>query len=258
MRVILTAGPRKNPFIPVEAETIVPARFLQGVDGITVAAGNRILPLTDVFLVEVEGTAADPSGVEVVLRGDNSRLKRIGEYMEAGKIRVEGNIGMHCGNFMKGGEIEILGGADGWLGREMRGGRILCHGNASHYCGSGYRGEKHGMRGGYLEVRGNAGDFAAEYLAGGEVVIHGDCGDMPGVEMKGGILTIHGSCTRPCGNMTGGTCTVLGSARGMLPTFRRTGTVVHEPGGVILTRFEGDVANRGKGTLLAREWQYTL
>ncbi|MDD1653725.1 MAG: formylmethanofuran dehydrogenase subunit C [Methanomicrobiales archaeon] len=257
MRVILTARPRKNPFIPVEAETIVPARFLPPMEGMTVAVGNRTRPLTDIFEVAVEGNATDAAGVEVVLRGDNSRLKRIGEYMEAGKILVEGDIGMHCGNFMKGGEIEIRGNADGWLGREMRGGRILCHGSASHYCGSGYRGEKHGMRGGVLEVKGGSGDFTAEYLAGGEVIIHGDCGDMPGVEMKGGTLTIHGSCTRPCGNMTGGTCTVLGKVTGMLPTFLRAGTVTWEPGGVILTRFEGDVANRGKGTLLAREWQYT-
>jgi formylmethanofuran dehydrogenase subunit C len=258
MRVILSARPRKNPFIPVEAEGIVPARFLQPAEGITVAVGNRDRPLTDVFEVAIEGTATDAAGVEVVLRGDTSRVKRVGEYMEAGKIRVERDIGMHCGNFMSGGEIEILGNADGWLGREMRGGRILCHGNASHYCGSGYRGEKHGMRGGYLEVKGDAGDFTAEYLAGGEVIIHGNCGDMPGVEMKAGTLTIMGSCSRPCGNMTGGTCTILGTVAGMLPTFRRAGTAMRESGGISLTRFEGDVANRGKGTIFIRDWQYTL
>ena len=258
MRVILSARPRKNPFIPVEAEGIVPARFLQPAEGIMVAVGNRIRPLTDVFEVTIEGIATDAAGVEVVLRGDTSRVKRVGEYMEAGKIRVEGDIGMHCGNFMSGGEIEILGSADGWLGREMRGGRILCHGNASHYCGSGYRGEKHGMRGGYLEVKGDAGDFTAEYLAGGEVIIHGNCGDMPGVEMKAGTLTIMGSCSRPCGNMTGGTCTILGTVAGMLPTFRRAGTAMRESGGISLTRFEGDVANRGKGTIFIRDWQYTL
>jgi formylmethanofuran dehydrogenase subunit C len=49
------------------------------------------------------------------------RLKRVGEYMDAGKITVLGDIGMHCGNFMSGGTIEIHGNADGWLGREMAG-----------------------------------------------------------------------------------------------------------------------------------------
>ena len=192
----------------------------------------------------------------MILRGDVSRFKRVGEYMDAGKITIEGDIGMHCGNFMSGGTIEIHGNADGWLGREMRGGRILCHGNAGHYAGSGYRGEKFGMKGGTLEVLGNAGDFAAEYLAGGEVIIHGNAGDLPGVEMVDGTLLIHGDCSRPCGNMTGGTCTVLGKVRGMLPTFRKTGTVLYEPGKVPLTVFGGDIANRGKGILRVREYGY--
>jgi len=239
----------------VEAETIVPARFLQGVDGITVAAGNRILPLTDVFLVEVEGTAADPSGVEVVLRGDNSRLKRIGEYMEAGKIRVEGNIGMHCGNFMKGARS-----------RSWRCRRLAGPGDAGRedplprerlpLLRVRLPGEKHGMRGGTWRCGGTQGISrpstwpGARWSSGGlrRYARRGD---------EGGDPHDPRSCTRPCGNMTGGTCTVWG-VPGDAPTFRRTGTVVHEPGGVILTRFEGDVANRGKGTLLAREWQYTL
>jgi len=41
--------------------------------------------------------------------------------MNAGRIVIEGDIGMHCGNFMSAGEIIIKGNADAWLGREMRG-----------------------------------------------------------------------------------------------------------------------------------------
>jgi formylmethanofuran dehydrogenase subunit C len=255
VRVILTARPRKNPRIPVEAESIIPRHFRQGRD-LTVWEGNKERPLREVFDVMVERTAAAAEEVEVILRGDVSRFKRVGEYMDAGKITIEGDIGMHCGNFMTGGTIEIHGNADGWLGREMRGGRILCHGNAGHYAGSGYRGEKFGMKGGTLEILGNAGDFAAEYLAGGEVIIHGNAGDLPGVEMMDGTLFIHGNCSRPCGNMTGGTCTVLGKVRGMLPTFRKNSILLHGSEKIPLTVFEGDIANRGKGILQVREYTY--
>ena len=255
MRVILTAKPRKKPLIPVEAESIIPRHFRQ-VRDLTVWEGNRERSLQEVFDVMVERTAAAAEEVEVILRGDVSRFKRVGEYMDAGKITIEGDIGMHCGNFMTGGVIEILGNADGWLGREMRGGRILCHGNAGHYAGSGYRGEKFGMKGGTLEILGNTGDFAAEYLTGGEVIIHGNAGDLPGVEMAGGTLFIRGNCSRVCGNMTGGTCTVLGTVTGMLPTFRKKGIVLREPEKLQLTVFEGDIANRGKGILQVREYRY--
>ena len=107
----------------------------------------------------MEGPAVSPDQVEVILTGDTGRIKRVGEYMNAGRITVEGDIGMHCGNFMSGGEIVIGGNADAWLGREMRGGRITCRGNAGHYCAAGYRGEKRGMRGGSDRGGGQCGRF---------------------------------------------------------------------------------------------------
>ncbi|MDD3110766.1 MAG: formylmethanofuran dehydrogenase subunit C [Methanofollis liminatans] len=254
MRIILTMRPRKNPFIPIEAEGIVPSILMTGAE-ITVWEGNRERRLDEVFEVAVEGEAATVEEVEIVLRGDTSRLKRVGEYMDGGRITVEGDIGMHCGNFMKAGTIEVMGNADGWFARELCGGTVICRGDAGHYCASGYRGEKKGMTGGRVEVFGNAGDFAAEHLAGGEVVIHGNCGDMAGVEMHGGTLSIGGDCSRPCGNMTGGTCTVLGCAYGMIPTFQAKGET-NGPDGKNISAFTGDIANRGKGSLLVRRYQY--
>jgi len=253
MRVTLSVLPRKKPFLPIEADSIVPRNFLNGTD-IQVWKGNKELSLAEVFSVSVEGDAASAGDVEVILKGDTSRIKRVGEYMDAGRIIIEGDIGMHCGNFMSGGTIEIGGNADGWLGREMRGGAIICRGNAANYCASGYRGEKKGMTGGTLEVFGSAGDFAAETLSGGTVTIHGNAGDMAGVEMHDGTLVIKGDCRRACGNMSGGTAIVLGTVYEMLPTFRKTGTVVRD--GATLTAFTGDVANRGKGNLLVRDYKY--
>ena len=252
MRVILKTRPRAKPKIPIEAETIIPQNFLG--NDIRVFEGNKERRLQDLFYVTIEGPAVSPDQIEVVLTGDTGVLKRVGEYMNAGRIIVEGDIGMHCGNFMSAGEIIIKGNADAWLGREMRGGTIRCEGNAGHYCAAGYRGEKRGMRGGKVEVLGNAGDFAAEYLSGGEVLIDGNCGDMPGVEMRGGTLIIGGNCSRPCGNMTGGTCKIFGNVAGFLPTFRRNGTeeAEYKKKRYLMDAFRGDIANRGKGTVLVK------
>lgn len=245
---------RQKPRLPIEAESIVPRNFRDPDQELIVAKGNKELSLETVFTKIVSGTASSADDIEVILRGDTSRIKRVGEYMDGGKIRIEGDIGMHCGNFMSAGTIEICGNADSWLGREMRGGSIICHGNAGDYCGSGYRGEKRGMRGGTIEVFGNSGDFTAETLSGGTVTIHGDAGDLCGVEMREGTLTIMGSCSRICGNMTGGTCFVHGTVVDMLPTFINKGPFM--VGGAKFTKFFGDIANRGKGTLFIRDYKY--
>lgn len=260
MKVTLTPLPRKNPRIPVEAEVLVPANFLDIAEAkrLPVWVGNRERRVDELFDIAVEGLAETPEDIQLVLKGDASSLKRVGEGMSAGEILIEGAIGAHCGNSMKGGSIRIGGDADAWLGREMTGGSITCRGHASHYLASGYRGERFGMRGGRVEVFGNAGDYAAEHLAGGTVIIHGDAGDLPGVEMSGGTLVILGSCTRACGNMTGGTAFVYGTVHQMLPAFRRKGTEKAGDPPAEFTVFEGDIANRGKGTLFVRNYKYLL
>jgi len=254
MRVTLETKPRIKPKIPIEAENIIPQNFLRGMN-ITVYEGNKERKLEDLFYIAVEGPAVSPDQVEVILKGETRVIKRVGEYMNAGRIIVEGDIGMHCGNFMSAGEILIGGNAESWLGREMRGGTIRCMGDAGHYCAAGYRGEKRGMRGGRVEVMGSAGDFAAEYLSGGEVIIHGSTGDMPGIEMRGGTLVIGGDCTRPGANMTGGTCVVLGKADRIIPTFAGAGLrdFEWEDRTYPMRVYHGDLANRGgKGTLLVK------
>lgn len=254
MKVLLDVKERKKPNLPIEAETIVPANFLQGHESLTLYRGNKELPLDEIFRVSIEGAADSVDDVEIVIRGDSSRIKRVGEYMDGGRILIEGDIGMHCGNFMSGGVIEIAGNADAWLGREMVGGSVICHGNAGDYCGSGYRGEKRGMRGGSIEVFGNAGDFAGEFLDGGSINIHGNAGDLAGAEMRGGELVIMGDAWRAGANMTDGTCRVHGTVYDMMPTFRNEGTVIIE--GVKFNHFKGDIANRGKGSLIIMSYQY--
>ncbi len=254
MRVFLEVREQENPYLPIEADQIIPKNFLNQAQEIFVWRGNRKVTIEEVFHKRVEGTASYAKEIEIIISGKSGRIKRVGEYMDAGRILVKEDIGMHCGNFMSGGTIEIEGNADAWLGREMTGGEIICRGNTGDYCGSGYRGERQGMRGGTIEVFGIAGDFTAEALAGGTVIIHGDAGDLCGAEMTEGSLTIFGNASRVCGNMKGGNCKVYGTVADMLPTFQYVGRV--EEGGtrVALTEFTGDVANRGTGRLFVRSF----
>jgi formylmethanofuran dehydrogenase subunit C len=251
--VTLSLLPRKKPFLPIEAEQVLPENLAETME-IEIFEGNKCRAITDLFSVAIEGGPASPEDTTVVLSGDTGRIKRVGEYMKEGLIRVEGDIGMHCGNFMEGGSIEVLGNAGGWLGREMKGGRITCHGNAGHFCGSGYRGGRPGMRGGTIEIMGNSGDFTGDSLSGGEIIVHGNAGDFPGAEMRAGSITISGDCWRPGANMKGGTIRISGLASGMLPTF--------EPGektcieGRWFQVFTGDIANRGKGSLQVVSYTY--
>ncbi|GAB7015862.1 formylmethanofuran dehydrogenase subunit C [Methanogenium cariaci] len=254
MKVILEVKERHKPNLPIEAECITPKNFLDPEREFHVWKGNKELDITDVFHVRKDGNAKSAEQVEIIIRGDSSHIKRVGEYMDGGKILIERDIGMHCGNFMSAGLIEIQGDADSWLGREIHGGKILCHGNAMDYAGSGYRGEKQGMQGGLIEIMGDAGDFAGETMAGGEIIIHGNAGDMPGVDIRDGRLTIMGDCSRPCGNMSGGECRVFGTAHDMLPTFRNDGPTTIDS--VPVTRFSGDYTSRGLGTIYVANCKY--
>jgi len=54
--------------------------------------------------------------------------------------------------------------------------------------------------------------------------------------------------------MKGGSCYVYGTAQGMLPTFKKNGTVQHQDRTLI--HFTGDIANRGKGNLFVKGYEY--
>jgi formylmethanofuran dehydrogenase subunit C len=249
----------KNPYIPVEAEKITTETFLESdLSEVRIWSGNREHKLEDLFTVEIEGEAESVDDVHIILLGDCSMVKRIGEYMTGGKITVEGSIGMHCGNFMSGGVIEVKGNADSWLGREMRGGEIICRGDAALYCGSGYRGEKKGMRGGLIHVEGNAGDFLGETLWGGKIIVDGNAGNMPGAEMSGGEIIIGKDAEIPGANMKGGVCIIGGTAYDILPTFLLEDSKKElddfKSG---FFEFSGDHANRKpKGKIYAKDYRY--
>jgi formylmethanofuran dehydrogenase subunit C len=70
--------------------------------------------------------------------------------------------------------------------------------------------------------------------------------------MRGGDLIIEGEATRPCANMKEGSCVILGIVYDLLPTFERVDRRVLPEWKITADVYRGDVANRGKGTLMIK------
>jgi formylmethanofuran dehydrogenase subunit C len=206
--------------IPVEAECITPdglaGKTAAEVAGLPVQHGNVQVPLGEFF--RVEGDAGDQ---HLVLEGDCSRVKWVGAGMTSGRIRVEGNVGMHLGAEMRGGSIDVRGSTGDWAGAEMHGGCIRVHGDAGHLLGAGYRGSRLGMRGGTILVDGNAGNEVGSGMRRGFIAVGGNTGDFPGVSMIAGTLFVFGKPgVRIGAGMKRGTVALFGDQPSLLLTFR--------------------------------------
>jgi formylmethanofuran dehydrogenase subunit C len=178
--------------------------------------GNAQAPLGDFF--DVTGSAADN---EIVWDGDCSAVKLIGAGLREGRIRVQGDAGMHLGAQMQGGEILVNGNAADWTGAEMHGGRIHVRGNAGNLVGAVYRGGRRGMTGGEILIDGNAGTEIGHTMRRGLIAIGGNAGEGVGFNMIAGTILVFGaSGPRPGAGMRRGTIGLLGAAPPMLPTFR--------------------------------------
>lgn len=269
----LTIRLREKTSIPVEVDSIrmedVRAQSADEVKATIVQYGNKQVPLGDFF--DVEGSADDE---EIVWEGDCSKVKLIGAHMASGRIRVEGNAGMHLGAEMTGGEITVTGNAADWVGAEMHGGRIRVHGNAGHLVGSVYRGGYRGMTGGEIMIDGDAGNEIGHCMRRGLIAVGGRSGDAPGVSMIAGTILLFGEAgIRPGPSMKRGTVVFFDgdSAPDMLPTFRDSGLcrpnfmrlfLLHLksqgfklPEGVLdaqYRRYNGDFLELGKGEILVR------
>ncbi len=246
--------PRENYKIPIEAENITPDKLAglnrDEITAITAWWGNQKTTLGELFHIEVEGRD-EPPGTQIIIDGDASRIKRIGEAMTAGSILIKGSVDMHLGAKMKGGAITVEGNADSWLGREMRGGEILVKGDAGYYVGSGYRGEACGMRGGRITINGNARDYLGEHMCGGEILVKGDTGIMAGISNNGGKITIYGNTSLPGPEMKKGTIIIKGDVPEMVPVFKQEEDTELEDG--TYTKYTGDVVVKGKGELYIKK-----
>lgn len=205
--------------VPLEAPAIRPdqltGKSLVEIQHLPIWRGNATVPLGEVAKV-----FGDPVDGSITLEGDWSRVRRLGEAMISGFLRVRGPAGMHLGARMKGGLIEIDGDASDWAGAEMRGGVIRIRGNAGNLLGAGYRGARSGMRGGTILVGKNAGDEVGSLLRRGVISILGKTGDHAGTGMIAGTLALWGGCgIRPGAGMRRGSI-VCGKRPGsLLPSF---------------------------------------
>ena len=183
--------PLATDTLPIEAEVLRPDaladKTLDHLRRSPVYHGNRQRPLGELF--EADGDGSDG---QLVLEGDFTRVKRVGENMVSGSITIRGDAGMH-------------------LGAEMRGGLIHVRGDAGHLVGGSYRGSRSGMKGGAILVGGNSGNEVGCGMRRGLIGVGGDVGDFPGFSLIAGTIVVCGAFGVRCGaGMRRGTIVALG------------------------------------------------
>jgi len=223
----VTLTPKGEIGIMVEAEVITPDTFAgksaSEIGDLLVWQGPKELPLSNFFDVKGDG-GKTPEETSIVVGGDVSRVKRIGNGMTAGKITINGSAGMHVGSEMTGGEITVNGDVNSWAGMEMKGGLLHITGNAKDHAGCAYRGSWHGMTGGRLVIGGDADSQVGGGMSGGEIEVLGSVQNFCGIRQNGGLIVIRGDAVRGVGaEMNGGTIVVGGSITNFLAGFEQVG-----------------------------------
>jgi formylmethanofuran dehydrogenase subunit C len=252
--------PTKTFKFPIIAECINPDVFHgktpEEIMALKIWEGNKQKRLGELFKVE-EVKAENPSeNGAIIIKGDVSKVRRIGAGMKSGEITVYGDVGMHLGMEMKGGKITVYGNVDGWAGSMMKNGIIEIHGNAGAYLGAPYRGSSEGMHGGKIIIHGNAGNEAGANMRNGIIKIYGVAGQFLGLRMHDGTIYVEkGSARRAGACMTGGKIVIGGFLESVLPTFTIDGIrekVKIEEGEVATGPFYlfiGDLVENGEGKL---------
>ena len=250
--------------IMIEAEVINPEAFAgkkkEEIEGLIIWQGAAQIPLAEFFDVDVDGSAR-PEETKIIIEGDVSRVKRIGQAMKAGSIEISGSAGMHLGAEMAGGSIFVHGDAGSWSGREMKGGLLHIGGNCGDHVGCSYRGSWRGMTGGQIMIDGNARSQLGGGLVGGLIVVAGNVENFCGIRENGGLIVVKGSAIRGVGaEMNGGTIAVCKDIKQFSPGFVEVGREENPKIGEIqlegkYRKFTGDYAlgKNPKGALYCRE-----
>ena len=260
--------PKGEIGIMIEAESISPDSFagksVSDLCEIAVWQGPREVPLAEFFEVEACDEVGSDDGdgaVEILIEGDVSRVKRIGQRMTKGKIVISGSAGMHLGSEMAGGEIRVKGGAGPWAGMNMRGGLLEVGGDVGDHAGSAYRGSWRGMTGGKMLIHGNARSQLGGGMAGGEIAVDGSVENFCGIRQSGGLILVGKDAVRGVGaEMIGGSIAVLGKIQNFTPGFVAAGTERDPVLGErkiegLFSKFLGDyaISKNPKGALFVRE-----
>jgi formylmethanofuran dehydrogenase subunit C len=231
------------PELMLEGQNITPDNFA-GKKAAEIAAldvweGKQKSPLGKYFTVAGDG-GATAAETKIVLRGDCTRVKRVGQQMTAGEIVIEGNADMYIGGWMKGGKIHVKGNVDSFCGIGMEGGELIIDGNAGAHLGSSPRGEWRGMQGGLIRVAGSVKNDTATFI-GGDADIH------VSTHGEGGTVIIKGNAKgRVGGQMVKGDVYVFGTIENPLPGFQKVGEVEQEVDGetATFTHYIGDLGER--------------
>jgi len=257
---MINLNPTREFKLPVIAECINPDVF-QGktreeIEDLKIWEGNKQKRLGDLFKIEEAGVESQPEKEVITIRGDVSRVRRIGAGMKSGEIAIYGDAGMHLGLEMKGGKIIVQGDVGGWAGSMMKDGIIEIRGNASDYLGAPYRGSSEGMHGGKIIVYGNVGNEAGANMRKGLIKIYGCAGQFVGFRMRDGTIYIQKDAEARTGAcMTGGKIVVRGLLESVLPSFTVDSIkekVKIEEGETVAGPFYlflGDLVERGEGKL---------
>ncbi|MEM3696884.1 MAG: formylmethanofuran dehydrogenase subunit C [Candidatus Bathyarchaeia archaeon] len=257
---MITLTPRKEFHFPIIAECINPDIFhgktTKEIEELKIWEGNKQKTLRELFKVE-ETRTENPQEKEIItIKGDVSKVRRIGASMKSGEIIIHGDVGMHLGEEMKEGKITVHGNVGGWAGSMMKGGTIEIHGDASDYLGAPYRGSSEGMRGGKIVVYGNVGNETGAYMRNGLIKIYGNAGQFLGLRMRDGTIFVEkDSGGRAGACMKGGKIVVGGFLESILPTFTIDSIkekVKIEEGETVAGPFYlflGDLVENGEGKL---------
>ncbi|HJJ55961.1 MAG TPA: formylmethanofuran dehydrogenase subunit C [Methanocorpusculum sp.] len=214
----------KQPELYLEADLITPDSFagksINEIGNIEISEGKLKYPLSSFATIDGESgaTAAD---TKIVLNGDWTRVKRIGQQMTAGEIVINSNTDMYTGGWMKGGKITVNGNVDSFTGIAMAGGELTVNGNAQNHVGSAYRGDWRGMTGGTLRIKGNVGNDIGTFMRGGTIIIEGDAFIHVLTHGEGGTIIIKGNVEgRVGGQAVKGDVYVYGKIDYMMPGYK--------------------------------------
>lgn len=222
------------PEFPLEVDTITPDNFAgKSVDEIktlVVYHGNEEKTIGDYF--DVSGSSGEVNDTKIILEGNLSNVKRIGEKMTGGEIVINSNVGMHVGNQMKGGKITVNGNADDWAGAMLEGGELEITGDAGNYVGAAYRGYWQGMKNGTIRVKGKVGHEALLWAKSSKpnnrwpTLYCGSAGSFLGIHNHGGTIVVEGDCDRCAGaDQAWGNIVIKGKVSRRIPSFKKIGEV---------------------------------
>ena len=108
----VTVTLEKQPELYLEADLITPDQFagksVEEIGAIEISEGKIKYPLA--AFAKIEGASgATAAETKIVLNGDWTRVKRIGQQMTAGEIVINSNTDMYTGGWVEGGENTVKG-----------------------------------------------------------------------------------------------------------------------------------------------------